>query len=161
MTSREIFDLYAETQPAPTLEPGDVFVRKTIPRIVFCSSSFLDNLVARKSAQAKATLRERRANSSFCCPTAPTSIQLRWLSRSSRHISPGSEREPAMPYGKPTTKSATYTPKANAGTASAPRGMGSIKCKMLSGIERAHRFRVIRQENANPHGAEKYCHFSR
>ena len=52
--NRQMFDLYVETQLAPTLQQGDVVI--------------LDNLAAHKSAKAAAIL----PGSSSCRPTAPT-----------------------------------------------------------------------------------------
>jgi transposase len=42
--NRDLFDLYIETQPAPTLQPGDVII--------------LDNLSSHKSPRAAAILRD-------------------------------------------------------------------------------------------------------
>lgn len=55
--NREMFDLYIETQLAPSLEPGDVVI--------------LDNLAAHKSEKAKAMLRERGAWFLFLPPYSP------------------------------------------------------------------------------------------
>ena len=51
--NREMFDLYVETQLAPSLEPGDVVI--------------LDNLAVHKSKKAKAILHERDAWFLFRC----------------------------------------------------------------------------------------------
>ena len=56
--NRQMFDLYVETQLAPTLQAGDVVV--------------LDNLAAHKSAKAAAILSSVAPGSSSCRPTAPT-----------------------------------------------------------------------------------------
>ena len=56
--NRAMFDLYVETQLAPTLEKGDVVI--------------LDNLAAHKSAKAAAILGSAAPGSSSCRPTAPT-----------------------------------------------------------------------------------------
>jgi transposase len=55
--NREMFDLYVETQLAPTLEPGDVVI--------------LDNLAAHKSEKAKAVLRKKGAWFLFLPPYSP------------------------------------------------------------------------------------------
>lgn len=55
--NREMFDLYVETQLAPTLEPGDVVI--------------LDNLAAHKSEKAKALLRKKGAWFLFLPPYSP------------------------------------------------------------------------------------------
>ena len=55
--TKEIFEVYVETQLAPTLEHGDVVI--------------LDNLPAHKSEKAKATLRERGAWFLFLPPYSP------------------------------------------------------------------------------------------
>ena len=55
--TREMFDIYVETQLAPTLARGDVVI--------------LDNLAAHKSERAKACLRERGAWFLFLPPYSP------------------------------------------------------------------------------------------
>jgi transposase len=55
--NRQMFDLYVETQLAPTLEAGDVVI--------------LDNLPAHKSAKAEAILKERGAWFLFLPPYSP------------------------------------------------------------------------------------------
>lgn len=55
--NRDMFELYVETQLAPSLEPGDV----VIP----------DNLAAHKSEKARAILRERGACFLFLPPYSP------------------------------------------------------------------------------------------
>jgi transposase len=55
--NREMFELYVETQLAPTLEAGDVVI--------------LDNLAAHKSAKAEAILRECGAWFLFLPPYSP------------------------------------------------------------------------------------------
>ena len=45
--TKEIFEIYVETQLAPTLDPGDVVI--------------LDNLPSHKSEKAKAILKQRGA----------------------------------------------------------------------------------------------------
>jgi len=55
--NREMFDLYIETQLAPTLQKGDVVI--------------LDNLGAHKSEKARAALRERGAWFLFLPPYSP------------------------------------------------------------------------------------------
>ncbi len=55
--NREMFELYVETQLAPTLERGDVVI--------------LDNLAAHKSDRAKAVLRRRGAWFLFLPPYSP------------------------------------------------------------------------------------------
>ena len=67
---RRIFETYVDTQLAPTLKPGDIVV--------------LDNLPAHKSAEAKRLYAPRAPGSCSFRPIAPTSIQSRWLSPSSR-----------------------------------------------------------------------------
>jgi hypothetical protein len=60
---RRIFEIYVETQLAPTLQPGDVVI--------------LGNSPAHKSAAAEATIRARALGSSSCRPIGETSIQSR------------------------------------------------------------------------------------
>jgi len=55
--SRAIFDIYVETQLAPTLTPGDVVI--------------LDNLASHKSDKAQAILKERGAWFLFLPPYSP------------------------------------------------------------------------------------------
>jgi transposase len=55
--SRAIFDIYVETQLAPTLKPGDVVI--------------LDNLASHKSDKAQAILKERGAWFLFLPPYSP------------------------------------------------------------------------------------------
>jgi transposase len=55
--NRQMFDLYVETQLAPTLQAGDVVV--------------LDNLAAHKSAKAAAILSQRGAWFLFLPPYSP------------------------------------------------------------------------------------------
>lgn len=55
--NREMFDLWVETQLAPTLQAGDVVI--------------LDNLVAHKSEKAKAVVEERGAWFLFLPPYSP------------------------------------------------------------------------------------------
>jgi transposase len=55
--NRRIFDTYVETQPAPTLEKGDVVI--------------LDNLPSHKSAKAEAILKQRGAWFLFLPPYSP------------------------------------------------------------------------------------------
>lgn len=55
--TRAIFEVYVETQLAPTLEPGDVVI--------------LDNLPSHKSEKAKAILKERGAWFLFLPPYSP------------------------------------------------------------------------------------------
>lgn len=55
--NRAAFDLYVETQLAPTLKPGDIVI--------------LDNLAAHKSERAKAALRKRGAWFLFLPPYSP------------------------------------------------------------------------------------------
>ena len=55
--NRELFELYVETQLAPTLQPGDVVI--------------LDNLPAHKSAAAEAAIRAKGAWLLFLPPYSP------------------------------------------------------------------------------------------
>lgn len=55
--TRTIFEVYVETQLAPTLEPGDVVI--------------LDNLASHKSEKARAILKERGAWFLFLPPYSP------------------------------------------------------------------------------------------
>jgi transposase len=55
--NKQIFELYVETQLAPTLQPGDVVI--------------LDNLPSHKSDKAKAILKERGAWFLFLPPYSP------------------------------------------------------------------------------------------
>jgi transposase len=55
--NRQIFEVYVETQLAPTLQPGDVVI--------------LDNLSSHKSEKAKAILKERGAWFLFLPPYSP------------------------------------------------------------------------------------------
>ena len=56
--NRAAFDVYIETQLAPTLQPGDVVIA--------------DNLSSHKSAWAQALLKAQETGCSFCHHTAPT-----------------------------------------------------------------------------------------
>jgi len=55
--SRKVFELYVETQLAPTLKPGDLVI--------------LDNLASHKSERARAILKERGAWFLFLPPYSP------------------------------------------------------------------------------------------
>ena len=55
--TKEIFEIYVETQLAPTLDPGDVVI--------------LDNLPSHKSEKAKAILKQRGAWFLFLPPYSP------------------------------------------------------------------------------------------
>jgi transposase len=55
--TKEIFEIYVETQLAPTLDPGDVVI--------------LDNLPSHKSERAKAILKQRGAWFLFLPPYSP------------------------------------------------------------------------------------------
>ena len=55
--NRQTFEVYVETQLAPTLQPGDVVI--------------LDNLSSHKSEKAKAILKERGAWFLFLPPYSP------------------------------------------------------------------------------------------
>ena len=88
--NRRIFETYVETQLAPTLQPGDIVI--------------LDNLPAHKSAAAEATIRARALGSYFCRPIAPTSIQSRWVSPSSRPCCAPARSGPSTPPGAQSAK---------------------------------------------------------
>ena len=60
---RVAFDIWVETQLAPTLTKGDIII--------------LDNLAVHKSAKAAAVLREKGAWFLFLPPYSPTSIRSR------------------------------------------------------------------------------------
>ena len=85
---RVTFDLYIETQLAPTLSKGDIVI--------------LDNLAVHKSAQAARCLADRDAWFLFLRTTVPNSIPSKWPLPSSRRASclgrnlrraPGSRRK--------------------------------------------------------------------
>jgi len=65
---RTAFDIYIETQLAPTLEPGDMVI--------------LDNLIVHRSQRAAEILKRRELGSCSCRPTRRTSILSRWPSPS-------------------------------------------------------------------------------
>jgi hypothetical protein len=66
--NRDLFDLYIETQLAPTLQPGDVII--------------LDNLSSHKSPKAAQTLSDIGCWFLPLPPTAPTSTPSKWPSPS-------------------------------------------------------------------------------
>ena len=70
---RDAFDLYIETQLAPTLSEGDVVM--------------IDNLNVHKSPRAADALRQRGAWFLFLPKYSPDLNPSRWLSQSSKHTS--------------------------------------------------------------------------
>ena len=80
------FEVYVETQLAPTLSPGDVVV--------------LDNVGFHKSARAAEVLKARGAWFLFLPPTPLTSTRARWPSQSSRLICARPAPVPSTPSGR-------------------------------------------------------------
>ena len=114
---RTAFDVYIETQLAPTLQPGDVVI--------------LDNLNVHESAKAAAVLAARAPGSCFSQPTRPTSIPSRWLSPSSRPICAQPAPGLMTRSGAPSATSAACSSPENAGTFSGTPAMLPIKSTML------------------------------
>jgi hypothetical protein len=115
---RAAFDIYIETQLAPTLQAGDVVI--------------LDNLKVHSSAKAAAVLKERGAWFLFLpAYSRPTSIPSRWRSPSSRPIYVPPAPGPITRSGTPSATSATCSSPANAGTSSGTQAMPPIKGTML------------------------------
>ena len=114
---RAAFDVYIQTQLAPTLQAGDVVI--------------LDNLKVHESAKAAAALKARGAWFLFLPAYSPTSIRSRWRSPSSRHIYAPPAPEPTTPSGGPSAISARCSSLANAGTSSGTQVMHPIKGTML------------------------------
>ena len=56
--NRDLFDLYIETQLAPTLQPGDVLRRQNDPPDHFLILLILDNLSVHKSPKAPLILKD-------------------------------------------------------------------------------------------------------
>ena len=82
--NREFFDLYVETQLAPTLRKGDVLRQENDPPDHFPIFLILDNLATHRSPKAAAVLKNIGAWFLFLPPYSPTSTPSRWPSPSSR-----------------------------------------------------------------------------
>ena len=115
---RRIFETYVETQLAPTLRPGR----------------------HRHLGQSAGPQKRRRPSKPFapkapgscsCRPTAPTSIQSRWLSQSSRPYCAPERSGPSTLSGAPSAKSATCSARKNAKTTSPPQAMDSHESPTL------------------------------
>ena len=89
---RRIFETYVETQLAPTLNPA-----------ISSSWTICPPIKARPPRRPSAP---RALGSSSCRPIAPTSIQSRWLSPSSRPCCAPGRSAPSTPSGAPSAKSA-------------------------------------------------------
>ena len=90
--NKQIFNLYVETQLAPTLSKGDVVI--------------MDNLASHKSSTAQEPIRGQGAWTLFLPPIRPTSTRSRWPSQKSR---PSYEKPPHVPiirFGSHWLKSA-------------------------------------------------------
>jgi hypothetical protein len=116
---RTAFNLYIETQLAPTLARGDVVI--------------LDNLSVHNSAHAAEALKARGAWFLFLPRnTRPISIQSRWRSQSSRRICAPPLLVPSRHSGPHLAISAPCSTPRNAGTSSKPQAMRPIKRTMLA-----------------------------
>lgn len=115
--NRETFDIYVETQLAPSLQPGDVVI--------------LDNLPSHKSPKAEAILKQRGAWFLFCRPTVPISIRSRWRSPNSRPICGGSAPGQSTHSGGLSATSAPSTPNRSVGTSLKTLAMYPIKRSTL------------------------------
>jgi transposase len=108
---QRIFETYVETQLAPTSGPA-TSLSPTISRPT-------------KAPQPSGPFAPKAPGSSFCRPTAPTSIQSRWPSPNSKPSCAPRQSEPSTPSGAPSAKSATSSPHMNAKTISPPQDMDS------------------------------------
>ena len=124
--NRHLFEVYVETQLAPTLKPGDIVV--------------LDNLPAHKSEKARAILKQRRAWFLFLPSYSPdlNPIEMGYRPSGVAFGPPSSRRTcepqrpaPSTPSGKPSAQSATSTHPKNAGTTSRTPDMLQINCTLL------------------------------
>jgi len=112
-----VFLAYVEQVLVPTLKPGDIVI--------------MDNLPAHKAAGVRQAI-ERLARHSACCRhTAPTSIQSRMPSQSSRRFCVPKQSEQSRPCGMPSARSSNYSPRLSAKTTSRQQAMIPIKPDVL------------------------------
>lgn len=107
--NRTAFNVYIETQLAPTLAPGDVVI--------------LDNLSVHKSVKAEAAVRARGAWMLFLPQYSPDLNPIEMAFSSSRPICARQPHEPSMRSSTPCTTSATSSSRTNAGNTSRPLDM--------------------------------------
>ena len=115
--AKAIFEIYVETQLAPTLEAGDV---------VIC-----DNLSSHKTERAKEILKGRGAWFLFLPPYSPDLNPIEMaFSKLEAHLRRIGARTMTT-SGKPSAASATSTVPKNAKTTSQQQATGRIKRSMI------------------------------
>ena len=115
--NRVAFNIYVETQLAPTLRRGDIVI--------------LDNLSVHNSAPASEALRRAAPGFCFFPSTLPTSIRSRWHSQSSRRSCVVRRHAHSKPFGLHWAISALCSTRTNAGIISRQQPMRPIKRTML------------------------------
>ena len=115
--NREIFEVYVETQLAPTLGPHDVVI--------------LDNVAFHKGPTVEALIRARGAWLLFLPPYSPDLNPIEMAFPNSKHTCASERPERSTPSSKPLVTSAICSRPPNASVFSELSGLRQIKCDRL------------------------------
>ncbi len=115
--NRELFELYVETQLAPSLQSGDVII--------------LDNLSSHKSPRAAEILRTAGAWFLFLPPCSPDLNPIEMAFAKLKALIRRAAAGPMMNCGRLSAMSATSSQKTNATISSKPPGMKPIRRNTL------------------------------